>query len=674
MTNPETIVFAKMRELLKYQEGLKVGFAETPSRKVVEQWVEEKWRDGKATLLEGPTGTGKTELLNHLTRKLYGQNPEIVRCGERVGPPEIFGKILLRPTGGNVEKVFEANEKIQKYLTDFEKINPECSDEDLTRENNRLAMLFASSLGVATETFFQPGRVLSAMDKGLPVVFDEFNKLDNRFQLKELYNRRPGQEVVIQEDTGKPHKIQEGFVFAATANLKSEKYKERFELDGAESRVFSMKRVEYMPKEELYDVLLASLMGKDGRAPISRSEAITTLKNFTDAIEEIQNGYDKTLGNHYSLTDAKGTKPKLEKAILDPGAALDILRGFEASRAEGLSLQAHLEKGLMDFLGKRDYPDKDRNLMARILVTKGFFKDTEAKDFNISGLDDKALSALRPKGEKEKVARTKTRGTLALKDLATLDPYGLRAEEWRKLGLKFLEDTPKPLEGGGRFKKMPDEISAKFTAPDGKEETVEVNFESVMKEWSDLYTERGVGVPADFEKTARAIWNQNYEKIKESMENFGYDGALVIPGNLNLSDFHQKMTKGYRPTSESDNFKEGGSWAGIKSRGADQPRIVLYHKNKELDDNPLSKEMLNKRLTDLTGLSEEEIIKTLAAGEPIQLKIMIGKKEFSFGSLSVEEYLAIQAKYFKETGQHLDEKRYVWLAGSISGRRVPALL
>ncbi len=631
--NPETIVFARMRELLKYQEGLKVGFAETPSRKVVEEWVEEKWRDGKATLLEGPTGTGKTELLNHLTRKLYGQNPEIVRSTERTGPSEIFGRVLLK-----------ANE------------------------------------AGGTETYFQPGRVLSAMDKGLPVVFDEFNQLqtNTRFQLKELYNRRAGDEVVIQEDTGRAHRIKEGFVFAATANLKSEKYKERFELDGAESRVFSMKRVEYMPKEELYDVLLASLMGKDGQAPISRSEANITLKNFTDAVEEIQNAYDKTLGNHYGLTDAKGTKPKLEKAILDPGAALAILRGFEASRAEGFSLQAHLEKGLMDFLGKRDYPDKDRNLMARILVAKGFFKDTEAKDFNISGLDDKALAALRPKEEKEKVIKTKARGakdTLALKDLATLDPYGLRAEEWRKLGLKFLAGAPKPPEGGKRFKEMPNEISAEFTGVDGKKETIEINFEESYKRWADLFAERKVGLPPDFELTARAIWNQNYDKIKESMENLGYDGALMIPGNLNLPDFHKKMTKGYKPSWESENFKEGGSWAGVKSSRADKPRIILYHDKsmKELGDNPITKEMLGKNLMVVTGLSEEALEKAIIANEPITGKVEVGGKEISFDGLSVEDYLAIQAEYFKRTNRHLDEKSYTWLMGSISGRRVPVL-
>ena len=70
--------------------------------------------------------------------------------------------------------------------------------------------------------------------------FDEFNQLpiNIRFALKELYNRKAGDTVIIQEDTGKPHIIKKGFAWAATANIKSDKHKERFELDGAESRIF----------------------------------------------------------------------------------------------------------------------------------------------------------------------------------------------------------------------------------------------------------------------------------------------------------------------------------------------------------------------------------------------------------------------------------------------------
>ena len=397
--NPETNLFARMHELRRYQKELASGFAETPSRKVDMDWVREKWEQGRAVLLEGPTGTGKTEMITALTKKLYGKTPEVVRCTERTGPPDIFGKVLLK----------------------------------------------ASASG-ATETFFQPGRYTTAIESGIPILFDEFNQLPTniRFSLKELYNKKAGDSIIIQEDTGKPHIIKKGFAWATTANIKSDKHKERFELDGAESRVFSMRHIDYIPKHELYDLCLAKLMDEYGGADISREEALSVLKNLCDATEEIQNGYDKEIGQYYGKTSLKGEKPKLAKAVLDPGekgGTLGMLSGFQVSKTKGISFKEHIEKGLADFLGKRDYPDSDRDLIARILVAKGFFAEKEAKDFNIKGFDEKVLVALKGAAKKKKEGQLSGTEKLSnLKALAALDPYGIRQLAHAKLGEEFLEN------------------------------------------------------------------------------------------------------------------------------------------------------------------------------------------------------------------------------------------
>ena len=655
--NPETVLLARMAELARYQTELSSdNFAVTPSRKEEIRWIERKIEEGQPIFLEGPTGTGKTELAKNATRELYGDKVQdldlVIRCAPKTGPADIFGKILLRSKEG-------------------------------------------------TETYFQPGKFTVAVDNGVPVIFDEINNMESsqRLGLKEFYNTKPGNAVSLQEDSGRAHTAQKGFTIIATANLKGEKHKSREELDTAETRVFAMRHIDYMPREELYDLCLASMMGREGQVWAVRKEIAESLKNLCDAAEEIQDAYNGNIGAHYNTrfqTEATkagtkvedknlkneksyglvGSKAKkgLDKAVLDPGQVIQLAKSYQGK--VGVSLKSHLEEGLMEFVRKGDYPESDRDLMIRIFLTKGFFEGVKAADFGLKTLDDAQITALSGGGKKEKPASKQSK-VLSLKEVASIDPYERYQALVEELASDFLSQAP-PIssERGKRWEKQPEKISAEFENPiDGKKETIEINFETALKRWNDFFTENKVDLPPDFEKIARAIWNQNYEKIKESIENLGYDGILVIPGNLNLPDFHQKMSQGYNPTLESDNFKKGGSWAGIKSRGADKPRIVLYHEKntKELDDNPITKAMLGKDLMIVTGLSQEELEKAIIAGELLKGKVRINSEEFVFDGLSVEDYLAIQAEYFKRTDKHLDEKNYTRLIGSTSGRLVPEL-
>lgn len=289
--DPQTAPAVRRHELDRYRDGLsKDRFAKTPSRKKYFELIRRLWEEGKNVFLTGPTGTGKTELFVHLAKKLYGEPPEIIRGSERTGAPEIFGKTMLKASGGiTPEKIAQLSSEVEVAFKDWKKQNPLATTEEEDRAHDRLLQLTAASIGVATETFFQPGRYTAAIDKGRPLIFDEFNLLEpkTRLQLKELYNRKPGDSVTVQEDTGKPHKIQEGFGFGATANIKSEKHKERFELDPAESRVFEMRRVDYLPKEELYDLMLAKLSDKRGGVRLNIRDAHLTLQHLAEAAEMI---------------------------------------------------------------------------------------------------------------------------------------------------------------------------------------------------------------------------------------------------------------------------------------------------------------------------------------------------------------------------------------------------
>ena len=282
----------------------------------------------------------------------------------------------------------------------------------------------------------------------MPLIFDEFNLLDPkvRLALKELYNRKAGDSIVIQEDTGHKHIIQEGFFFGATANIKSERHKERFELDAAESRVFDMRRVDYLPKEELYDLCLAKLMDKRGGVRISREDAADTLKHFAEAAETIQQAF---LGEQTAFYEEGGGTKKnyahLEKAVFDPGRALNMLEGWNIAEAKGRNFQEYLNDRLRDFLNQEDFPEKDRKLLLKIFVTKGFFSGRGAQEFHIAGLTPKDLTVW---GWSSSVKDSDSKSAhLRSEEVARLDPFEIRKGKIAAIGDEFLASVPKKERG-----------------------------------------------------------------------------------------------------------------------------------------------------------------------------------------------------------------------------------
>jgi hypothetical protein len=108
---------------------------------------------------------------------------------------------------------------------------------------------------------------------------------------------------------------------------------------------------------------------------------------------------------------------------------------------------------------------------------------------------------------------------------------------------------------------------------------------------------------------------------------------LIIPGNIPLTELKDKMSmeSGYY---ESSNFTNGGSFAGAISQNVDKSRILLVHKTQNLNDRPELQQTLNIK------------------GQDVKID----------QTLTLEDYLIFQKKYFEETGKHLDEDGWTWLA------------
>ena len=195
------------------------------------------------------------------------------------------------------------------------------------------------------------------------------------------------------------------------------------------------------------------------------------------------------------------------------------------------------------------------------------------------------------------------------------------------------------------------------------QEIMGINIEKNLERYNAFYTEHNIDIPDTFEQEIKEIWNNNQEKIKQSIEQEGYDDILLIPPH-ELKDINDKTTGEYNKTYESENFKSGGSFEGVKDTKENKTRIVLIHrKNAENMERPELNETKNKSIYELcnanTDKEKEDIDNLIKEGKPLPID-----------GLTLSEYMIADRIHFKETGKHLDNKSsWTWTPASYSGSR-----
>jgi hypothetical protein len=380
-------------------------------------------------------------------------------------------------------------------------------------------------------------------------------------------------------------------------------------------------------------------------------------------MSEIQESYtnetDKGVARRAGAMDASGKVYSLKKFVMTQGSVEAILSAYLIEKQTGKqerSFAEFLDERFKTALTFKEYSKEDRILVAKILASKGFLLTLTAKDLDLPEDIFKLNTIKAMRGDEAVEELRKESGAvkhLTLKEIAELDPFHKRAELLKGKAEAllsgetnerdpFLNSLNKRMEKiyGKEKKSQTPEISASYTHPDGKKETITLDLEAKFQEFLSFYQKTKVDLPPDFENTIRDIWNNNQTEIEQAIEQNGFDEMLIIPGSIPLTDLAEK-TKMENGNWESDNFKAGGSFAGAVSQNVDKPRLVLVHKTQELTERPELASTLNIK------------------GQDVKLD----------QTLTLEDYLVFQRKYFEETGKHLDEKKYVWLATK-SGTRL----
>jgi hypothetical protein len=249
-------------------------------------------------------------------------------------------------------------------------------------------------------------------------------------------------------------------------------------------------------------------------------------------------------------------------------------------------------------------------------------------------------------------------------------------EEIEKL-LKIAREKRSQIES----RMVPKEIKANFQNPETQEnKEISLNFEQELKFFTDFY-QKHLNLPIN-QQEIKEIWRKNQKEIKVEMEKYGYDSILIIPENLPSEEIlNQKIIETMTNTTEtyqSDNFKKGGSFSGVKNLNNSSSRILLTHSDQNIYQNPKAnpflKSTLKKSIVNLSGLSEQEIQKRIEnqAEIPINFEINLNNQKIQIQSewLSLSEYQLFQRIYFEKNQKHLDESGWTWLAKSASASRL----
>lgn len=346
----------RRREIRGMQRDLaQYNFAETETRTELIREVLPDLLQGAPVLFQGETGSGKTQLAKYLSQKYFDKEPAIISVSEQIKESQILGARGLE----------------------------------------------------AGETIFKYSEFVKAQKEGRPVILDEVNLMPHEFAgiLHDFLQKRVG-DVWTHPVTGE--KIPITAPIMATANLKSERYKQRYELDVATLRRFiggaGAREIHYLDlgkkdkgggyiAPETLKILGAVLADRHGNIEWSEAEApqkADELRRFVAASRKIQEDFTLSIreGNEESL--ARTDRLAFRELVITLKDQIEIMKAWKSGGFKEPLQQIILR----EFFHKAEISGraaKDRENMVRVFIANKFFANTKPEDFKIQGLAAQSL-------------------------------------------------------------------------------------------------------------------------------------------------------------------------------------------------------------------------------------------------------------------------------------------
>ncbi len=354
--DPEAFLSLCHRDFRRYTKDLIEGrsIAETPSvKRRIEEMVAHL-KNNIPVLVYGHLGSGKTELALHLAKTRFPLSEQekekevpssyVISGSRHIVPSEFYGhQVLSVPSMDALEGLSEKEREtwrkqsleVEEEVNRWIKENPDASEEEKQRAWQTRLTTYCANLGKGTITDYVLGPVYKAMEEGRPLIIDEVNAIPHEvlISLNYILTRKTGEEISVQQDSGKKITIKKGFCIMMTGNLNQghEKYEDRRELDPAFLSRLHRMEYDYLPQEkegslesergpqnELYQLLLAKLADRNGNiaAPKETLRAIWKLSQAARVFQNVFAGKEIDSAYFYQEQGGRATEYMLQKSTL----------------------------------------------------------------------------------------------------------------------------------------------------------------------------------------------------------------------------------------------------------------------------------------------------------------------------------------------------------------------
>ena len=572
------------------------------------------WLSGEPLLIEGGTSLGKTTTIRKMAAEL-GWEVHYANLTGATDVEDLMGRYIPNPF--KVDRTKLSNEQYVKIVESWQAHTSDLNPATLE----------------AMEFIFADGKVTSGLrqeeGKKKIIILDEFNASAPNIliRLHEVLDAlERGGEVILSEDASEAVVVDKDKTkIVALMNPPGKGYFGREPLDPAQLRRWVYKKMPSELPDETFSYATDALFGAEMGTQTVKPDMFLEAKEQPLTTEQLQ--------------EVPGVGEILEKYKEFHKAAKELLknRKIAGDQPQTFTYDDRMEpRRVRDFIQRFYNGDINETFQRALKYYYANKLESEADREKLSEL-------IRLVEYKPKQAESKRKGANREKKKEKKEKEETPAEIFADKSAVELASLEKIL--GAKKRELvgttiPAEITAKFKWKDekGKEkvEKIILDFEKEMKYFKTFYEKYGVEFTEDFETEMAEIWEANRKEIEKEIKEKGFNEILFVPGGLALPDLHQKMTEGYNTTYEGDNFKAGGSFAGVEEKNNDA-RIILLHNSEHIKDNPILAKTLGKTTENLQKEGE---------------------------SLMLSDDLIFQRKIFDQRGFHIDSKHsdgnYYW--------------